>query len=168
MDQDLNFNAHKANLYKNLCLRWVTICRYTSRNWGLNQKVMVRLGQTLLLSSMFYAGIIWMREGHLEKLEKLWYKLLKTSIGAVFNISQITAEIILGIPPLKILNRVNTTKHYLKINIQTWIGPWLNLNRKRFKMLPSKKAIFLGSQKRKMVIKIEFTRPFSCLQKCSL
>ena len=117
MDQDLNFNAHKANLYKNLCLRWVTICRYTSRNWGLNQKVMVRLGQTLLLSSMFYAGIIWMREGHLEKLEKLWYKLLKTSIGAVFNISQIKAEIILGIPPLKILNRVNTTKHYLKINI---------------------------------------------------
>ena len=54
MDQDLNFNAHKANLYKNLCLRWVTICRYTSRNWGLNQKVMVRLGQTLQSAAVKY------------------------------------------------------------------------------------------------------------------
>ena len=117
MDQDLNFKDHRDNLYKRLCLRWITICRYTSRNWGLNQRILVRLGETLILSSMFYAGIIWMREGHLEKLEKLWYKLLKTSVGAVFNIRQTTAEVILGIPPLKIINRVNTTKHYLKINI---------------------------------------------------
>jgi len=117
LDQDLNFNDHKANLYKRLCYRWVTICQYTCRNWGMNQKVLVRLGQTLLLSSMLYASIVWMREGHMEKLEQLWYKLLKTSVGAVFNIRQTTAEVILGIPPLKILNRINTTKHYLKINI---------------------------------------------------
>ena len=46
----------------------------------------------------------------MEKINHLWYKLLKTAIGAVFNISQTRAEVILGLPPLEI-------KHYLKINI---------------------------------------------------
>ena len=40
---------------------------------------------------------------------------MKTTIGAVFNIRQSLAEIILGIPPINILNTSNLIKHYLKI-----------------------------------------------------
>ena len=35
----------------------------------------------------------------------------------MFNISQTKAEVLLGLLPLEITNRINTIKHYLKINI---------------------------------------------------
>jgi len=116
-DSQLNFEAHSKSVYNSLCHRWVTICQLTNRNWGLNQAVLVRLAQTLFLSKMCYAGIVWLRESKTEKIESLWYKLLKTAIGAVFNVSGTRAEVILGLPPLRTVNKVNTIKHYLKINI---------------------------------------------------
>ena len=36
-------------------------------------------------------------------------------IGAVFNISLSTAEMILGLPPILIQNKINRIKHYLKL-----------------------------------------------------
>ena len=117
LDSKLNFVAHSNSVYKSLCHRWVTICQLTNRNWGLNQAVLVRLAQTLFLSKMCYAGIVWLRGNQTVKIEKLWYKMLKTATGAVFNISCTRAEVILGIPPLRIVNKVNTIKHYLKMNI---------------------------------------------------
>ena len=46
---------------------------------------------------------------------KLHYQIMKTTIGAVFNISTTLAHIILGIPPIDILNTSNLIKHYLKL-----------------------------------------------------
>ena len=117
LDSKLSFVAHSNSVYKSLCHRWVTICQLTNRNWGLSQAVLVRLAQTLFLSKMCYAGIVWLRGNQTVKIEKLWYKMLKTATGAVFNISCTRAEVILGIPPLRTVNKVNTIKHYLKMNI---------------------------------------------------
>ena len=51
-------------------------------------------------------------------IEKLWYKITKAAIGAVFNIKQVLAEVILGLPPILLLNEINKVKHYLKLNIK--------------------------------------------------
>ena len=51
------------------------------------------------------------------EVEGTWYKVLKAATGAVFNIKQTSAEILLGVPPLEIQNRVNSIKHMLKMNI---------------------------------------------------
>ena len=40
---------------------------------------------------------------------------MKLAIGAVFHISKVNAEIILGLPPMQVTNTVFTVKHYLKI-----------------------------------------------------
>ena len=48
------------------------------------------------------------------ELNKLWYKVAKSAIGAVFNVQHTIAEIILGIPPLSITGRILVVKHYLK------------------------------------------------------
>ena len=45
------------------------------------------------------------------------YKLIKSAVGATFNIKMETAEIILGLPPLRLQTKMNSIKHYLKINI---------------------------------------------------
>ena len=42
---------------------------------------------------------------------------MKSSIGAVFNVKHSICEVILGLPPLHIQNKVNQIKHYLKINL---------------------------------------------------
>jgi hypothetical protein len=42
-------------------------------------------------------------------------QISKSALGAVFNVHHSLAEVILGIPPLLVTNRVNTTKHLLKL-----------------------------------------------------
>ena len=48
------------------------------------------------------------------EINKLWYKMAKSAVGAVFNVKNNILEVILGIPPLNVTNRVITVKHYLK------------------------------------------------------
>ena len=61
---------------------------------------------------------------NLKEIKSLWYKLVKSGVGAVFNIKLDLGEVILGLPPLAVQQKVNTAKHYLKICIKVspdWI-----------------------------------------------
>jgi len=91
------------------------ICKYTNRNWGLNQRVLVNLTKTLLTPCMFYAGLVWLTPTTLENMKQIWYKVNKTAVGAVFNVSQTLCEILNGLAPLRIQNSINRVKHYLKL-----------------------------------------------------
>ena len=93
------------------------ICRYCNRNWGFTQRVMVQLINTLFLSCLFYGSHIWMNTRNMKEINSLFYKIMKSSIGAVFNVKHSICEVILGLPPLHIQNKVNQIKHYLKINL---------------------------------------------------
>ena len=118
IDNELNYEAHSKMVLQQLNSRWVSICKYSNRNWGFNQKVLVRLLKTLFLSKLYYAGHIWLNNKNIQAINKLWYKVIKAAIGAVFNIKQSLAEVILGLPPLMVVNEINKIKHYLKLNIQ--------------------------------------------------
>ena len=117
MDEDLSYKEHSNRVYKKLQFRWTLVCKYCNKNWGFNQRIMTQLIKTLFLSCLFYAGHIWIKPSNMKEIEKLWYKMIKSSVGAIFNISLAVGEIILGIPPLQIMNQVNKIKHYLKLNI---------------------------------------------------
>ena len=58
-----------------------------------------------------------MSNENIKDIMKLWYHVLKSIVGAVLNISQNIAEIILGVPPILIQAKVNGIKHFLKLNI---------------------------------------------------
>ena len=117
MDENLTYQNHSNMVHQKLLFRWVTICKYSNRNWGFNQKVIVRLTKTLFLSVMFYAGLVWMKDSNMKAIKQLWYKLVKSGVGAVFNIKLALGEVILGMPPLEVLQKVYSVKHYLKIGI---------------------------------------------------
>ena len=117
VDEDLNYREHSKDVYHRLLTRWVLISKYCSKNWGFNQRIMTQLLRTLFISCLFYAGHVWMKPPNMKEIEKLWYKITKSTVGAVFNISQTTAELIIGIPPLQITNKLNKIKHYLKLNM---------------------------------------------------
>ena len=117
LDQDLSFIEQSKDVYNKLITRWNIICLYCNRNWGFSQKVMVQLIRSLFLSSLFYGSHIWMNRKNMKDINSLLYKILKTTIGAVFNVRQSIIEVILGLPPVHIQNQVNQIKHFLKVII---------------------------------------------------
>ena len=67
-DNRLKFISHSEMIYNRLCSRWVNICKYANKNWGLCQRTLVFLVKTILLPCIFYGGIIWMSEKNTKKL----------------------------------------------------------------------------------------------------
>ena len=115
VDKQLSFKLHSQAVYNKLIYRWVCMSRYTNRNWGMNQKVLVRLAKTVMFPALFYGSIIWQTTSNMTELNRLWYKVSKSAVGAVFNVQNSILEVILGIPPLSVTNRILTVKHYLKV-----------------------------------------------------
>ena len=118
IDENLSYIPHSQAVLNNLNYRWATLCKFSNRHWGFSQRVMLYLVVTLFISKLSYAGHIWITEQNIKEIEKLWYRILKAIIGAVLNIKYSIAEIILGIPPISIQNKVNRLKHFLKLNNQ--------------------------------------------------
>ena len=73
IDNELSFKQHSEMVLSSLNYKWAMICKYSNRNWGFNQKVIVRLIKTIFLSKLFYAGHVWMNTHNLYDIEKLWY-----------------------------------------------------------------------------------------------
>ena len=117
MDENLSFIPHSEDVNKRLIGKWAEICKHSNSKWGFNQRVLTRIIETIFMSIIQYAGHIWINSRTMEKIDKLWYRILKSTVGALFNIKQETAETILGIPPLRLQTNINRTKHYLKLNI---------------------------------------------------
>ena len=114
LDDNLQFIEHSRDVYKKLITRWNMIQLYCNRNWGFTQRVMVELIRTLFLSCLMYGSHIWINN-NMKDINTLYYKLLKSTVGPDFNIKHSIAEVIVGLPPITIQNKVNQIKHYLKI-----------------------------------------------------
>ena len=89
--------------------------RYSNRNWGMSQAVLTRISKTVLFSSLYYGNIVWINNSTLTEINKLWYKIAKSAVGAVFNVNGCILDVILGVPPPHVMSRLITTKHYLKV-----------------------------------------------------
>ena len=63
---------------------------------------MVHLIKVLFLPSLFYGGMIWLDRKNVADINKLWYTVLKTSLGATFYVKLELCKIILGLPPIDI------------------------------------------------------------------
>ena len=119
IDEDLTYIPHSQEVLKGLHGVWATLCKYSSRHWGFTEKVMLQLVKTLWLSKMKYASHIWMTEENTKEIRQLWYHIIKSIVGAVLNIDQSLAEVIIGVPPILIQSNIDGIKHFLKLNISS-------------------------------------------------
>ena len=69
LDRKLSYKQHSQEVFNKLIYRWVSMSRYANRNWGMNQKVIVRLTKTILFSSMFYGSLIWQNNSNMADLK---------------------------------------------------------------------------------------------------
>ena len=116
IDENLSYKPHSEALLKSLLGRWATICKFANRYWGFSATVMLHLFKALFLSKSSYAGHIWYTKENSVDINQLFYRILKAITGAVLNIDQNIAELILGIPPLNVQTTIHSIKHFLKIN----------------------------------------------------
>ena len=86
IDSDLTFKHHSSVVHNRLLLRWITILMNSNKHWGLNYTVMTRLIKVLFLPCLFYGGMVWINQHNLADINKLWYKVLKSTLGATFNV----------------------------------------------------------------------------------
>ena len=114
LDKDLNYQSHSEGVLKKLVYRWTKICQYCNRNWGMNMLVTRKIVQTVILSCLSYACNIWMSQRNMINIEKLWYKVCKSAVGAVFDVNKSVLEVIVGLAPIEVMKRVISIKHYLK------------------------------------------------------
>ena len=117
MDRKLKYIEHGKDINRKILGRWVMICKHTNRNWGFKQHVIVRLLEVLIATCIHYAGVVWINPHSIKEVEKLWYKIIKSAVGAVFNIKTSLAEAILGVQPITVSNKINSIKHLLQLNI---------------------------------------------------
>ena len=118
LDDKLSFIPHSKKVNQKLCGSWAKMCEHTNRNYGFNQRVITQITKTYFLSSAQYAGLVWQNDKSIQEIENVWYKIIKSALGAVFNVRRSLAEVILGLPPLQLQNLINQIKHYLKLNIR--------------------------------------------------
>ena len=116
IDEELTYKLHSQEVLKSLYAKWAILCQYSNRHWGFNQNVMLYLIKTLFISKLSYASHIWITKDNIKEISKLWYHILKSITGAVLNINQNVAEVILGVPPIHIQTKINSIKHFLKLN----------------------------------------------------
>ena len=117
VDEKLSYSSHCQVVLNRLLGKWAMVCKYSNNQWGFKLNVIRQITTSLILSILHYAGLVWLTNINIAEVESLWYKIVKASTGAVFNVRKSIAEVIIGIPPIKIQNIVNKVKHYLKLNI---------------------------------------------------
>ena len=117
IDCNLNYIEHGKEVKKKVLHRWVKLCKFSNRNWGFRQHITVKLLEALVSSCIQYAGIVWINWKSIMEVESVWYKIIKSAVGAVFNIRKSLAEAIVGVPSIEITNTVHTVKHFLKLNL---------------------------------------------------
>ena len=118
VDEKLSYISHSKKVNQKLSGKWANMCEYTNRNYGFNQRVITQITKSYFLSSLHYAGMIWQNTKSIKEIESMWYKIMKSAIGAIFNIRLSLSEVILGLVPLQLQNVINQVKHYLKMNIR--------------------------------------------------
>ena len=60
---------------------------------------------------------MWLNQTNTGTINSLWYKILKTTVGATLHVKTAKLEIITGLPPILLQNSINTVKHFLKCNL---------------------------------------------------
>ena len=118
VDEKMSYIPHSKKVNNKLNGSWANMCKYTNKHYGFNQSVITQIAKSYFISSLQYAGHVWQNSKSIKEIESIWYKIIKSAVGATFNIRLSVAEVILGLPPLSVQNNVNQVKHYLKLNIR--------------------------------------------------
>ena len=113
IDEELSFSHHARAVLKNCWHAWYKVSENTSRKRGLNTSSLTILFKTIIITKLLYASPIWL-DNNLDVFKQFMSKILLRISGAQFHPSKALAEVMLGIPPLKLMHEKIVIKFLLK------------------------------------------------------
>ena len=114
LDEDLNFNMHAKEKYKECKKKWGLLTRSTNRNHGLNTYSLSLLLKVTVLTKLFYATPIWLQR-NLSQFKGFWNSIIMKLTGATLNPHRSLSEIALHLPPLEVQAEILTAKFLSKV-----------------------------------------------------
>ena len=113
IDETLKFSHHARSVLKNCWHAWYKVSEKTTRKRGLNTSSLSILFKTVVLSKLLYASPVWLND-NLDVFKDFMSRALLRITGAQFHPTKELKEIIVGIPPLKLLHEQIIIKFLLK------------------------------------------------------
>ena len=113
VDESLAFDHHAKAVLKNCWHAWYKLSDNTTRKRGLNTSSLTILFKTVVLTKLLYASPIWL-DKNLDIFKDFMSRALLRICGAQFHPTKDLKEILLGIPPLKLLHEQTVIKFLLK------------------------------------------------------
>ena len=117
IDENLTFSHHARAVLKSCWHAWYKVSDKTTRKRGLNTSSLSILFKTVVLTKLLYASPIWLNE-NLDVFKDLMSKALLRITGAQFHPTKNLKEVLVGIPPLKLLHEQIIIKFLLKCMYQ--------------------------------------------------
>ena len=118
IDEELSFSHHARAVLRNCWHAWYKVSENTSRKRGLNTSSLTILFKTIILTKLLYASPVWL-DNNLDIFKQFMSKILLKITGAQFHPSKALSEVILGLPPLKLMQESITIKFLLKCLYQS-------------------------------------------------
>ena len=113
IDENLTFSHHAKAVLKSCWYAWYQVSDKTTRKRGLNTSSLSILFKTIVLTKLLYASPIWL-DKNLDIFKDFMSKVLLRITGAQFHPTKELKEVLVGIPPLKLLQEQITIKFMLK------------------------------------------------------
>ena len=117
IDENLTFSHHAKTVLKSCWYAWYQVSDKTTRKRGLNTSSLSILFKTIVLTKLLYASPIWL-DKNLDIFKDFMSKVLLRITGAQFHPTKELKEVLVGIPPLKLLQEQITIKFMLKCLFQ--------------------------------------------------
>ena len=113
VDEELKFDAHARMILKRVWYAWHKLSDQTTRRNGLNTSSLCILFKSVVLTKLLYGSPIWLT-GNEHIFKSFISKALLKMSGAQFYPAKNISHIMLGIPPLNLLNQRIIIKFLLK------------------------------------------------------
>ncbi|KAL5264402.1 hypothetical protein ACHWQZ_G005480 [Mnemiopsis leidyi] len=117
IDETLSFAHHARSVLKSCWHAWYKVSDKTSRKRGLNTSSLSILFKTVVLSKLLYASPVWL-SNNIDVFKDFMSKALLRITGAQFHPTKYLKEILVGIPPLKLVHEQIVIKFILKCLFQ--------------------------------------------------
>ena len=113
IDEHLTFSHHARAVLRNCWHAWHKVSDKTTRKRGLNTSSLSILFKTIVLTKLLYASPIWLND-NLSVFKDFMSRVLLRITGAQFHPTKDLKEVLVGIPPLRLLHEQITIKFLLK------------------------------------------------------
>ena len=113
IDDRLTFEGHAKSKLRACWYAWHTLSKKTNRSRGLNSSSLLMLFKCIVLNKILYASPVWLKS-NTHIFRDFFARVQLKIVGAEFYPPNDVMGALLGLPPLEVMDDINSLKFILK------------------------------------------------------